>query len=90
METLILMTGTYRLDNLLKIAKSINKYYDEYISKFNIIWLITIDQTHAIGNIENTIEYLKQNMVCLFPLHNQQSFQLHQYYYNMCYLIQHM
>ena len=56
METLILMTGTYRLDNLLKIAKSINKYYDEYISKFNIIWLITIDQTHAIGNIENTVE----------------------------------
>ena len=63
METLILMTGTYRLDNLLKIAKSINKYYDEYISKFNIIWLITIDQTHAIGNIENTIEYLNSTNI---------------------------
>jgi hypothetical protein len=63
METLILMTGTYRLDNLLKIAKSINKYYNEYISKFNIIWLITIDKTHAIGNIENTIEYLNSTNI---------------------------
>jgi hypothetical protein len=59
METLLLITGTYRLYNLVKIAKSINKYYDEYINKFNIEWIICVDQTHSIGNINNVIEYLK-------------------------------
>lgn len=59
METLLLVTGTYRLYNLIKITKSINKYYDEYINKFNIEWLICIDQIHATGNIDDVINYLK-------------------------------
>lgn len=63
METLILMTGTYRLYNLLKIAKSINKYYDDYINKFNIVWLIIIDKNHAIGNIDILIQYLSSTNI---------------------------
>lgn len=63
METLLLITGTYRLYNLVKIAKSINKYYDEYSNKFNILWIISIDQNHAIGNINNVINYLQNTNI---------------------------
>ena len=51
-ETLILLTGALRLDNLINIGKSINLHYDKYKDNFNIIWLICKDQYNGYGNID--------------------------------------
>jgi len=63
MESLILITGAYRLDNLLNIAKNINQYYDKYSNLFNIYWLICKDQYNGFGNIELTIDYLNNTNI---------------------------
>ena len=57
-ETLILITGAYRLNNLVKIAKTINYRYNKFINKFDIRWLICKDQYNSIGNINDVINYL--------------------------------
>lgn len=62
-ETLILLTGSMYWDNLIYVAKSINLYYDKYIDKFNIIWLICKDQYNGKGNISSCIDYLKNTNI---------------------------
>ena len=62
-QTLILMTGSYRLDHLLHIAKTININYDEYFNYFNIYWLICKDQYNEYGNIDKTLDYLNKTNI---------------------------
>ena len=57
-QTLILMTGCYRFDNLFHIAKTININYDKYFQRFHIYWLICKDIYNGFGNLNPTIDYL--------------------------------
>ena len=57
-ETLILITGLYRFNNLIYIAKSINECYDKYKDKFNIIWLICKDIYNGHGDYTDGLNYL--------------------------------
>ena len=58
-ETLILITGLYRFDNLKLIAKFVNKYYKKWSDVFDIHWIIAKDQYNGFGNMDNAVEYLK-------------------------------
>ena len=57
-ENLIIMTASSRLDDLVKVAKSININYDKYNQKFNIYWLICEDQYNGHGSLDKFYEYI--------------------------------
>lgn len=58
-DTLILMTGVLRFDNLKTIAKVINKYYDTWNELYDIYWLICKDQYNGFGDLDSVVNYLK-------------------------------
>ena len=62
-ETLILITAALRLDNLIHIAKSINKYYNDYTKYFDIYWIICKDQYNGFGSLDNAIKYLNDTNI---------------------------
>ena len=58
METLILLTGTSRFDNLIYLCKSIQLEYPKYKDVFNLKWLICKDQYNGKGNIKKFTKYV--------------------------------
>ena len=51
-ETLILLTGTYRYDNLYAPSKLTIKEINKYNDVIDIYWLICLDSYNGRGNIE--------------------------------------
>ena len=62
-ETLILLTGTYRFNNLIHICKTIEDQYNKYIDKFDIRWLICKDKYNGFGDIEKFIAYINNTEI---------------------------
>ena len=62
-ETLILLTGAYRFDNLIHVCKSIENLYNIYIDKFDIRWLICKDQYNGFGDFQGFIDYVNNTNI---------------------------
>ena len=57
-QTIIFITALYRYDNLVYMAKNINKINEKWKDKYNIIWLICKDVYNGYGNLDNFFDYI--------------------------------
>ena len=62
-ETLILLTGSCRYNNLYTLAKLTVKEINKYNDMIDIYWLICLDQYNGSGDITMFENYLKDNNI---------------------------
>ncbi len=62
-ESLILITGLYRCDNLFALSQSVIEEANKYKDKFDIYWLICLDQYNGFGDISKGIDNLYKSNI---------------------------